>query len=154
MGQSHCNYQPFHYNSQNFDIIFSGGRPKRLECTLINKECHVACILEFKKTSLDFSCMCRGMDNLHMLCNFLYMWKFLTTPLSPPQFMLIKVTFHTLMTLPTWTMFLVLANSPQISTWKYDFDLQGTFMEKMIQVHQMLKNVFLICQIFMISSNR
>jgi hypothetical protein len=121
MGQSHCNYQPFHYNSQNFDIIFSGGRPKRLECTLINKECHVACILEFKKTSLDFSCMCRGMDNLHMLCNFLYMWNFLTTPLSPPEFMLIKVTFHTLMTLPTWTMFLVLANFPQISTWKIWF---------------------------------
>jgi hypothetical protein len=84
MGQSHCSYQPLHYNSQNFDRIFSGGRPKRPKCKLINKECHVVCLLEFKKTSLDFSCMCKGMDNLHMLCDFLYKWQiFNNPPLSP-----------------------------------------------------------------------
>jgi hypothetical protein len=84
MGQSHCSYQPLHYDYQNFDIIFSGGRPKRPKCKLINKECHVAHNLEFKRTSLDFSCMCRGMGNLHMLCAFLYKWQFLTTPLLSP----------------------------------------------------------------------
>jgi hypothetical protein len=72
MGHSHCRYQPLHYDSQNFDIILSGGRPKTPKCKLINKECHVAHILEFKKTSLDFSCMCRGLGNLDMLCDFLY----------------------------------------------------------------------------------
>jgi hypothetical protein len=147
MGQSHCSYQPLHYNSQNFDIIFSGGRPKRPKCKLINKS--AMCILDFKKTSLDFYCMCRGMDNLHMLCDFLNKWQFLTTPLSPPQLMLIKVTFHTLMTLRTWATFLVLANFPQISAWKICFwPIQGTFMERVIQIHQMLENVFLISKIF------
>ncbi len=103
----------------------------------------MVCILEFKKTSLDFSVMRRGMDNLHMLCDFLYKWQILTTPLSPPQLMLIKVTFHTLMTLCTWAMFLVQANFPQISTWKIWFwPIQGTFVEKMIQIHQIFEEFF------------
>jgi hypothetical protein len=34
MGQSHCSYQPLHYDSQNFDRIFSGGRSKRPNASL------------------------------------------------------------------------------------------------------------------------
>ncbi len=95
------------------------------------------------------------MDNLHMLCDFLYKWQFLTTLLLSPTIDAYQGDFSYTNDTPYLSNVSLLANFPQISTWKYDFDLlQGTFMEKMIQIHQILEKVFLIYKILMISSSR